>query len=85
MIFSFELSEFTGREVFPPTLTLPLREAVKKSEYFPLTLPSAARGEGKHIEIEKKFPPPRRGRERVGVVYGIFSHLQRGEGRIEVR
>jgi hypothetical protein len=33
----------------------------------PLTLPSPARGEGKHIEIEKKFPPPRRGRERVGV------------------
>jgi hypothetical protein len=24
----------------------------------PLTLPSPARGEGKPIEIEKKFPPP---------------------------
>jgi hypothetical protein len=34
------------------------REAVKKAKYFPLTLPSPARGEGKHIEIEKKFPPP---------------------------
>jgi hypothetical protein len=24
----------------------------------PFTLPSPARGEGKNIEIEKKFPPP---------------------------
>jgi hypothetical protein len=39
----------------------------EKIEIFPLTLPSPARGEGKHIEIVEKFPPPRRGRARVGV------------------
>jgi hypothetical protein len=33
----------------------------------PLTLPSPARGEDNHVEIVKKFPPPRRGRARVGV------------------
>jgi hypothetical protein len=25
-------------------------------------------GKGKHIEIEENFPPPGRGRERVGVI-----------------
>jgi len=53
----------------------------KKIEIFPLTLPSPARGEGKHVEIVKKFPPPRRGRARVGVILGNFSHLRGGAGR----
>jgi hypothetical protein len=30
----------------------------EKMKNSPLTLPSPARGEGNHIEIEKKFPPP---------------------------
>jgi hypothetical protein len=30
----------------------------KKFGIYPLTLPSPARGEGKYIEIIKKFPPP---------------------------
>jgi hypothetical protein len=30
----------------------------EKIEISPLTLPSPARGEGKHIEIRRKFPPP---------------------------
>jgi hypothetical protein len=50
---------------------------VKKYEIFPLNLPSPARGEGKYIEIKKKFPPPGRGRERVGVQLGFF-HIFRG-------
>jgi hypothetical protein len=49
----------------------------EKIEIFPLTLPSPARGEGKHVEIVKKFPPPRRGRAGVGVILGNFSHLQK--------
>jgi hypothetical protein len=45
----------SGNLVFP----LPLDGgSFGKIEIFPLTLPSPARGEGKHIEIEKKFPPP---------------------------
>jgi hypothetical protein len=48
----------------------------EKIEIFPLTLPSPARGEGKNIEIVDKFPPPRRGRARVGVILGNFSHFQ---------
>jgi hypothetical protein len=41
-------------------LNFPLcqREGVKKFGIYPLTLPSPTRGEGKHIEIRKKFPPP---------------------------
>jgi hypothetical protein len=30
----------------------------EKIEISPLTLPSPMRGEGKRIEVEKKFPPP---------------------------
>jgi hypothetical protein len=52
----------------------------EKNEILSLTLPSPARGEGKPIEIEKKFPPPRRGRARVGVILANFSHLQGEEG-----
>ena len=46
----------------------------------PLTLPSPARGEDKHTEIKKKFPPPRWGGGRVGVIYWIISQLQGGRG-----
>ena len=55
-------------------------EGVKKLEYVPLTLPSPTKGEGKHFEIKKNFPPPGWGRGRVGVIYGIISHLQGGWG-----
>ena len=34
------------------------RKGVKKLGICPLTLPSPARGEVKHIEIKKKFHPP---------------------------
>jgi len=37
--------------------------------------PSPARGEGEHIEIKKIFPLPRWGRGKVGVIWGIISHL----------
>jgi hypothetical protein len=38
---------------------LPWREGrCEKFGIYPLTLPSPAGGEGKHIEIRKKFPPP---------------------------
>jgi hypothetical protein len=47
-------------------------------KYFPLTLPSPARGEGKYIGIEKKHPPPRRGRDRVGVKKGFFHTFEVG-------
>jgi len=49
----------------------------------PLTLPSPAWGEGKHIEIRKKFPPPGGGRGRVGVIQGIISQLQGGWGDLK--
>jgi hypothetical protein len=55
----------------------------EKIEIFPLTPPSPARGEGKHIEIEKNSPPPGRGRARVGVIYENFSHLQGGWGDLK--
>jgi hypothetical protein len=61
---------------FPPLE----KGSCEKIEIFPLTPPSPARGEGKHIEIVDKFPPPRRGRARVGVILGNFSHLQGGKG-----
>jgi len=48
------LKESRVRLSFPP----PTREGVKKFGIYPLTLPSPTRGEGKHIEIRKKFPPP---------------------------
>jgi hypothetical protein len=35
---------------------------VIKPKYLSLTLPPPAKGEGNHIEIEKKFPPPGRGK-----------------------
>ena len=66
---NFSCDERTSPSVqFAPTETLPL------------TLPSPARGEGEHIEIVKKFPPPRRGRARVGVILGNFSNLRGGKG-----
>jgi len=37
---------------------LKLRGSCEKFGTYPLTLPSPTRGEGKHIEIRKKFPPP---------------------------
>jgi hypothetical protein len=38
--------------------TLPLEGgSCEKIGISPLTLPSPTRGEGKHIEIRKKFPP----------------------------
>jgi len=49
-----KLKESRVRLSFPP----PTREGVKKFGIYPLTLPSPTRGEGKHIEIRKKFPPP---------------------------
>jgi hypothetical protein len=35
-----------------------LKGSCEKIEIFSLTLPSPARGEGKHIAIVDKFPPP---------------------------
>jgi len=77
--------DFTLGEFYPPTLTLPLGGGrCEKIGICPLTLPSPARGEGKHIEIRKKFPPPWGGRGRVGVIYEIISHLQGGKGEGDV-
>jgi hypothetical protein len=43
-------------------LPSPPREgSCEKFGIYPLTLPSPTRGEGKHIEIRKKFPPPLKG------------------------
>ncbi len=48
------------------------REAVKKLEYSPSPSP-LPRGERVNIlKYKKKFPPPRRGRDRVGVEMGFF-------------
>jgi hypothetical protein len=68
--------ECAGSGFYPPFV----KGRCEKIEIFPLTPPSPARGEGKHIEIEKNSPPPGRGRARVGVIYENFSHLQGGRG-----
>jgi len=56
----------------------------------PSPQPSPARGEGEHTEIKKNSLPlvedPAKlwrgwGRARVGVIYGIFSHLLRDYSR----
>jgi len=72
--------------LFRPPLFIPSSRPLlskgrcKKIGISPLTLPSPARGEGKHIEIRKKLPPPGGGRGRVGVIQGIISQLQGGWG-----
>jgi hypothetical protein len=43
---------------FTPLFLLDCEEGVRKMKYSPLTLPYPAKGEGKRIEIQKKFPPP---------------------------
>jgi hypothetical protein len=40
--------------IFPPLQ----KGSCEKFEICPLTLPSPARGEGKHVEMKNKFPPP---------------------------
>ncbi len=82
-------SDRSGIRVFPADSVPPWADRTPWAEHisvsFPPTrlgeepLPSPARGEGKHIEIVDKFPPPRRGRARVGVILGNFSHLQGGD------
>ena len=55
----------------------------EKIELYPLTLLSPVtprREEGKHFEIKKKFPPPRWGRVKVGVIQKILSQLLTGRG-----
>jgi hypothetical protein len=37
-----------------------------------------------HQIAGEKFPPPRRGRARVGVILGNFSHLQEIKGDLTV-
>ena len=50
-------------------------EAVKKLEYSPSPYP-LPRGERVNIlKYKKKFPPPRRGRGRVGVIITCFKFL----------
>jgi hypothetical protein len=57
------MDEVGRREIIPLSenapLLLPLDGgSCEKFGIYPLTLPSPARREGKHIEIRKKSPPP---------------------------
>jgi len=71
--------DFTAGALYPSTLTLPPEGGrCEKIGIFPLTQPSPTRGEGKNVEIEQNFPPPRRRRAWVGVIQGIFQTF--GEG-----
>ena len=52
----------------------PQQGRCEKNGIFPLTLPSPARGEGQHIEIKNRFPPPRTGEgEGGGDLWDYFT------------
>ena len=55
-------------------LSFSMEEDVKKVNYSPSPYPLPRGAEGKNIEIEKKFPPP--GRGRVGVICADCPHLK---------
>jgi hypothetical protein len=55
------------------------REGRRDLVLYPLTLPSPAKGEGKHNEMEKELPSPLRG-EGGGDLGDYFTASGRGEG-----
>jgi hypothetical protein len=60
--------------------TLQCWEAVKKSKYSPSTNPLPQGEKVNILKYKKKFPPPRRGRDRVGVEMGFFHTFWDHEG-----
>jgi hypothetical protein len=61
-----------------PTLSLP--EGVKNSEFSPSPYPLPPGERVNILKYKKKFPPPRRGRARVGVEMGFFHTFPRPKG-----
>jgi hypothetical protein len=74
-----EKTEIQNR--YHPHPSLP--EAVKNSEFSPSPYPLPPGERVNILKYKKKFPPPRRGRVRVGVEMGFFHTFPLEGGRCE--